>query len=64
MEIQPTTSSTSTSDQQKIDATREALESERKAADDSEIERAELERAADSRAATEEGVGEQVDIDA
>lgn len=41
-----------------------ARESERKAAEDAEIERAELERATADRATTEDGVGDNVDIDA
>lgn len=48
----------------RIDEDQKALENERKAAEDAEIERAELERAAADRAATEDGVGGQVDIDA
>ncbi len=48
----------------RIDEDQRVRESERKAAEDADIERAELERAAADRAATEDGVGGQVDIDA
>ena len=64
MEIQPAPAAQSGALQQKIDDSRDVRESERKAADDAEIERQELERAESDRARTDEGVGERVDIEA
>ncbi len=64
MEVQPTATGSASPIQGKIDENREARESERKASEDAEVERQEAERSADSRASTEEGVGEQVDIEA
>lgn len=64
MEIQPAPTAQAGALQQKIDENREVRESERKAADDAEIERQELERSESDRARTDEGVGERVDIEA
>ena len=64
MEIQQAPPAHGGATQQKIDDTREARESERKAAEDAEIERQEVEQASADRAQTDEGVGERVDIEA
>lgn len=64
MEIQPAPTTQSGAQQQKIDDTRDARESERKAADDADIERLEIERAELDRADTDPGVGDNVDIEA
>jgi hypothetical protein len=48
----------------RADESREARESERKAAADADIERQEVDRATAERGSTEAGVGEHVDIEA
>lgn len=64
MEIQPSAPAQTGALQQKIDDSRDVRESERKAADDAEIERQEVERSEADRASTEPGVGDNVDIEA
>ena len=64
MEIQPSAPAQTGALQQKIDDSREVRDAERKAAEDSEIERQELESTETEHSNTDPGVGENVDIEA